>query len=202
MHGLPPTSRQSLRSPLAIQGEAQPWEVHIWGNFQEVFGISGHSTGHRGRSQLNICNSKREVTLLCEGSPDAEWTSCNPQSVHQQIHEQMQAILPSLKEEWSWLPLERGMRDNLSRTKEIYDFTSLAVKASSGETLYLYLAISESAISGALVREDEGEPVPSWEDIVQTILVEKCRRIRMVPHQYSWNWPRGHLPQSLHQGGR
>ena len=68
----------------------------------------------------------------------------------------MQATLLSLEEEQNWLSLERGMRDNLPRIEEISDFTTPLSKPSSGETLYLYLAISESAMSRALVRENEG----------------------------------------------
>jgi len=40
----------------------------------------------------------------------------------------MHAILPSLEEEWSKFPLERGMRYNLSRIEEVSDFTTPAVK--------------------------------------------------------------------------
>ena len=36
---------------------------------------------------------------MCEGGPDAKRTYCSPQSVHQPIHGQLQAILLSLEEE-------------------------------------------------------------------------------------------------------
>jgi len=36
------------------------------------------------------------------------------------------------------------------------------MKSSSGETLYLYLAVSESAVSGALTHEDEGVQKPVY----------------------------------------
>ena len=41
----------------------------------------------------------------------------------------MQAILSSLEEERSLLPLKRGMRNSLSRIEEVSDFTTPAVKA-------------------------------------------------------------------------
>jgi len=48
------------------------------------------------------------------------------------------------------------MRDNFSGAEEVLDLTILLSKPSSGETLYLYLAVSEFAVSGALVWEDGG----------------------------------------------
>ena len=68
----------------------------------------------------------------------------------------MQAIFSSLEEEWGQLSLERGMRDNLPRIEKILGCTNPAVKAFLKETLYLYFAVSDSTISGALVREDKG----------------------------------------------
>jgi len=74
----------------------------------------------------------------------------------------MQALPPSLEEEWSQLSLERGMQDIFPRTEEKYGLVTLLSKRFSGETLYLYLAVSESAVSGALVREDEGVQKPMY----------------------------------------
>jgi len=54
------------------------------------------------------------------------------------------------------------MGDDLSEAEEIRGLTSLLSKPSLGETLYLYLAVSESAISGALVREDKGVQKPLY----------------------------------------
>jgi len=53
------------------------------------------------------------------------------------------------------------MRDGLPGVEEILGLIPLLSKPSSRETMYLYLAISESAVSRALVREEEGvqEPV-------------------------------------------
>ena len=65
----------------------------------------------------NICNSKHEVTHLCERGLDAKWMSYSSQSVHLPIHRQMYANFSSFEEEQSWLPLERGMRDNLQGLK-------------------------------------------------------------------------------------
>jgi len=45
------------------------------------------------------------------------------------------------------------------RTEEVPSLTALS-KPSSGETLFLYLAISELAVSGALVWKDEGIQKP------------------------------------------
>jgi len=52
------------------------------------------------------------------------------------------------------------MRDNFPRIKEVSDFTAPLSGPSSGEMLYLYLVVSESAVSGALVREDEDVQKP------------------------------------------
>jgi len=48
------------------------------------------------------------------------------------------------------------MRSGLPGVEEIFGLSPLLLKPTSEETLYLYLAILESAVSGALVREEEG----------------------------------------------
>ena len=48
------------------------------------------------------------------------------------------------------------MRGRISRTEEVPDLPALLSKLVTGETLFLYLAMSESIVSAALVREDEG----------------------------------------------
>jgi len=47
------------------------------------------------------------------------------------------------------------MQDGFPRAEEVSDLTTPTVKSFIRETLYFYLAISESAMSGALVWEDE-----------------------------------------------
>jgi len=47
--------------------------------------------------------------------------------------------------------LDRGMQDSLPRIEEVSDFTTPVVKAFLGRMLYLYLDVSESAVSEALV---------------------------------------------------
>jgi len=54
------------------------------------------------------------------------------------------------------------MRDNLPRIEEVSDFTTPARKAFLGTELSLYLVISESAVSGALVQEEEGIQKPVY----------------------------------------
>jgi len=107
----------------------QSWEVHIWDSFREVFGIFGHSMRHRGQPRPDICNPKHEVTHLREGGPDVER---NPQPIHQLIHGQVHALLPSIKKKWGRLTLEWGTGDNLPRIEERSDFTSSDVKAFFG----------------------------------------------------------------------
>ena len=72
----------------------------------------------------------------------------------------MQAVLPSLEEKGSGLPLERGMQSGLPGVKEIFGLTLLLSKPATKEMLYLYLTISESTISRALVLEEEGAQKP------------------------------------------
>ena len=49
-----------------------------------------------------------------------------------------------------------NMRDNLPRIEEVSDFTTPGVKAFLRETLYHYLFVSKSNVSGTLVCEHEG----------------------------------------------
>jgi len=69
----------------------------------------------------------------------------------------MQALFSSIEEEWGQHLLERGMRDSLPRIEKILVCTKPAVKVVLKETLYLYFAVSDSAISGALVRKDKSQ---------------------------------------------
>ena len=72
----------------------------------------------------------------------------------------MQALFPSLEEEWGQLSLEQGMRDSLLWIEKILGCTNPAVKAFLEEMLYLYFTLSDWAMSGALVREDKGIQKP------------------------------------------
>ena len=54
------------------------------------------------------------------------------------------------------------MRSGLPRVEEILGLTLLLSKPASGETLYLYLTVSESAVSRTLVREEEGAQKPVY----------------------------------------
>ena len=54
------------------------------------------------------------------------------------------------------------MRDVFPGTEEVLGLTALLSKPSSGEMLFLYLAVLESAVSGALVWEDEGIQKPIY----------------------------------------
>ena len=57
-----------------------------------------------------------------------------------------------------------GMRNmnGLPRVEEILDIAPLLSKPTPGETMYLYLAVSESAESGALIREEEDVQKPVY----------------------------------------
>jgi len=54
------------------------------------------------------------------------------------------------------------MRSGLPGVEEILGLTPLLLKPVFGEKLYLYLVVSESAVSGALVREKEGTQKPIY----------------------------------------
>jgi len=55
----------------------------------------------------------------------------------------MQALFPSLEEEWGQLPLERGMRDSLPWIEKILGCTNHAAKAFLEEMIYLYFTVSD-----------------------------------------------------------
>jgi len=48
------------------------------------------------------------------------------------------------------------MQINFSKSEEISGVTTTLVQADLGGDSVLYLAVSESAVSGALIREEEG----------------------------------------------
>ena len=62
----------------------------------------------------------------------------------------MQIVLLSHKEEWSKFMLERGVRSSVQGLKKY--LASLLFKPVIGEMLFLYLMVSESAVSGALIQ--------------------------------------------------
>ena len=68
----------------------------------------------------------------------------------------MQALLPSLEEEWNRLPLEREMLDIFSRTEEVSGLVTPANKPFLGEMLYLCLTCLRVSCEQSLVWEDEG----------------------------------------------
>ena len=68
----------------------------------------------------------------------------------------MQIVLLSHKEEWSKFMLER-VRSSVPRP-EVHGFSSL-IQTRQGETLFLYLTVSELAVSEVLIRGGIQKPV-------------------------------------------
>jgi len=54
------------------------------------------------------------------------------------------------------------MQDDFSRAEKVSDLTIPLSKPLSGETLYLYLTVSESVVSVAIVWEDKGVQKPVY----------------------------------------
>jgi len=108
--------------------------MHIWDGLWEVLGISDHSTGHRSRPRLDICNSEHEVTHLCEGGSNAERAPCNLQLFHQSVHGQVHAIFSSLKDgdDFCW---NEECEKSFQGLKKYLASPPLLSKPSLGETL-------------------------------------------------------------------
>jgi len=71
---------------------------------------------------------------MCERGSDAEQTSRCSEPIHQPIHGQMQAFLPSLEERGRF-SREQKMRDSFPRFEEIYGFTITIVQAHLGRNV-------------------------------------------------------------------
>jgi len=79
-----------------------------------------------------------------------------PQPISQSFEGQMQTVLPINKEERNKFLLEPGVRAAFQGLKKYLTSPPLQSKLVIRETMFLYLAVSESAVSGALVREEAG----------------------------------------------
>ena len=118
--------------------------------------------GHWSQPRSDIYNPKHEVTHLCEGGSDAKQTSRSPQPIYHLIHEQMQAPFQALKKNGANFCWSEECEITFQIWRGIWLHHPSYQKPSSGEILYLYLAISESAVSRALVREDKGVQKPVY----------------------------------------
>ncbi|CAA7016406.1 unnamed protein product [Microthlaspi erraticum] len=81
------------------------------------------------------------------------------EQIHLALNRQVSPLLPiaSIKQE---VRVGQKCEDAFKQLKEYLTTPPILAKPEEGETLLLYIAISSTAVSGVLVREDRGEQQP------------------------------------------
>jgi len=93
---------------------------------------------------------------MCERGPDAKRASRCSQLIYQSIHGQIQPFFQALKKNRVDFHWNEKYETSFQGLKRYLASPPLLSKPTSRDILFLYLAISNSAVSGALIREDKG----------------------------------------------
>ncbi|KAI5348608.1 hypothetical protein L3X38_001495 [Prunus dulcis] len=114
-------------------------------NRAEAFNLfRNHETRYRGTPASNQSHSRDEAAFHSKGSTKSDGQSNGPQPIPLEIYHKCKLFFKALK---------KGQFQNL---KTYLTSPPLLSKPDPGEDLYVYLAVSNSAVSSALIREELG----------------------------------------------
>ena len=151
----PPWGIQDIK---AIWDEVESCQMRLWSILWEVLEIHGLEQRNRGQSWEDPSHLGYAVSRDHEVAPAAHWKVSGIESIHLSIHWQMPPIFQNF-EKGFWVV--RWMRGSIRRLKKYLASSPLLSRTITGEVLYLYLAVSSTVISAALIWEDERE-CRSW----------------------------------------
>ncbi|KAI5317559.1 hypothetical protein L3X38_037266 [Prunus dulcis] len=129
--------------------------MHVWCIVRLIPGIPGHITRYRSTPLPNQSHSRDEVAFHSEGNTKPDGQSSDSQPIPLEINRQIQTILQSLEERTKrqW---DEECEVALQNLKTYLNSPPLLSKLVPGEDLFVCLAVSNSVVSSALIREELG----------------------------------------------
>jgi hypothetical protein len=126
---------------------------------QEVLGLHGPEQRNRGQSREDPSHLGNAVSKDHETASTTHWKVSNIESVHLTIHQQVPSFLQNIKEGLKW---SDECEEAFSQLKKYLASSPLLSRTVQREVLYVYLAVSPTAISATLIREEEGVQKPVY----------------------------------------
>ena len=149
----------SLRGTLEVQHETEPHQVLLWCGSQQISRLHGYSAWHRSQPGPDPVDNEypaciRDVQRL---TSRVAALSCFISRSSEKCHLFFSTLRKS--KDFEWTPAcEQALQD----LKRYLTSPPLLSKPKDGEQLYIYLAVSEGAVSAVLVREEEGKQLPVY----------------------------------------
>ncbi|KAK3001138.1 hypothetical protein RJ639_021971 [Escallonia herrerae] len=146
--------------------------------------------------EVLIIEDLREGTKMQRGEPVENLINIK---VYPEDEDKTVWIGLNLKEDTK-LELDRRMSDLVRRTQNLLELSALLSKPFPGEDLFLYLSVTEAAVSAVLVREGDGVQKPIYYvskvlqdvetrypkiDRIALALITSARRLRLYFQSYS-----------------
>ena len=133
--------------------------MHLWGVIRKIPQVYGVSIRNRSQPEKDTGHIGNDLSKDSERGTDVNRKDCHPQQVRLQSYKQMSAFLQNPKagfylDEWMW----RG----LPGAKALFEHPPLLSPSKEGEDLFLYLAVSTTVVSAALIREENRVQLPIY----------------------------------------
>ena len=124
---------------------------------REILGLHGIPKRHRSQPREGMGHNGARAAKDDERSAEFEWKNRGPKQVCLQSDGQMSTLFCTLRKSFEWTDECQKAFEDL---KKSLSSPPLLSPSKPGEELYLYIAVSQAAISAALVREEEGTQRP------------------------------------------
>ncbi|CAA7059312.1 unnamed protein product [Microthlaspi erraticum] len=133
--------------------------MHIRRHLRRIPRICCDPTRDRGKPEADLGDPRPPIADILQRNPKTHRTYRRIEQIHLALNRQMSPLLPMLRsnKKFEW---DEKCEDAFKQLKEYLTTPPILVKPEEGETLFLYIAISSTAVSGVLVREDRGEQRP------------------------------------------
>ncbi|CAA7029198.1 unnamed protein product [Microthlaspi erraticum] len=134
-------------------------EQNVRGPARRIPRICCDPTRDRGKPEADLGDPRPPIADILQRNPKTHRTYRRIEQIHLALNRQMSPLLPiaSIKQE---VRVGQKCEDAFKQLKEYLTTPPILAKPEEGETLLLYIAISSTAVSGVLVREDRGEQQP------------------------------------------
>ena len=128
----------------------------IWSQFGQVFRLYGDLERDRSQSCSTQSYNGLSSSYLQKRSTTTDWPTGSSQAVHIPLHIPIKTIFYHSKgsQKGSW---NEECYQAFMEIKQYLTESPILASPRAGDTLYLYLAVSEALVSATLFKEDENQ---------------------------------------------
>ena len=133
--------------------------MRFWGVIRKIPWVYGVSTRNRSQSKEDIGHTRNDLSKDSKRGTGADKKDRCPQQVHSKTIDKCMSFFKTLKQAFSWTDECEAAFQEL---KQYLSSPPLLSPSKEGENLYLYLAVSASVVSAALIREEGKKQLPVY----------------------------------------